>query len=97
MTSQPFRGRTPYSQKDIHTGQRKRQLAAVVIGKIATRALAALCIRVRVCVRVCEQRNAKSGKTLHQLEREDRTLCIRDCLSVFACLSAFFRHFLPMY
>lgn len=51
------------------------------------RALSWLCVSVYVCVCVCKQRNAKSGKTLHQLEREDRALCIRDCLSVFACLS----------
>lgn len=78
-----------------HRPAEKRQLAAVVIGKFATRALATLCVRVRVCVCVCAQRNAKSGRTLHQIEREDRPLCIRDCLSVFACLP-FFRHFLPM-
>lgn len=33
-----------------HRPAEKRQLAAVVIGKFATRALATLCVRVRVCV-----------------------------------------------
>lgn len=95
LTSQPFRGRTPYSQKDIHTGQRKGAACRGGHRKICD-ARSRGSVYPCTCVCVCKQRNAKSGKTLHQLEREDRALCIRDCLPVFACLPAFFRHFLPM-
>lgn len=59
----------------------------MVIGKFATRSRD-LCVCPCTCV--CVQRNAKSGKTLHQLEREktEPYLSVCFCLPAFSALFA---------
>lgn len=90
MTNQPFRGRTPYSQKDIHTGQRKKAACRGGHRKICDALSRLVCVRVRVCVRAKEREIRQNLAPARERERRPN----RICLSVFACLlfSALFAH-----